>query len=461
MPDLGPLDTLIALVVVLLTLSLVVQAIQSALKKLLKIKSRQLEESLVDLFETVLDPTEKKASKRSRVATLSALPGVKYPSEWANPKVKSLFDAVMKEFSEIGRVSTAGKRMLDSISKEDLMKVLNKVGPDTLRPNVMTNLQTACGEFVKLRDALKAVQADRLTGASSAKFAKLREAFAPLLNDMQCFLKSEAGSEVFNPNLLLADILNLREVKAGDLLDLLGELQATVAADLKATPGDVVLEKLDADLRAVATSFTALHQKIDEAVAPLRVKLKEIEDWYDTVMQSFEERYNRGMKTYTFVISLVVAVWLNASIFTIYQNVATNDTLRATIVSNGEARLVQYRQMLAVPETAADPAKADSLRKLIETESKEIEKRAAEYAAFGFKSLKEELKELKDTSTQAHARHVAMQMLGWLITAALLTVGAPFWYDLLDSLFGIKNLLRKRGDIKNVETEAGAGQPRT
>jgi hypothetical protein len=52
-------------------------------------------------------------------------------------------------------------------------------------------------------------------------------------------------------------------------------------------------------------------------------------------------------------------------------------------------------------------------------------------------------------------------LFGWLGMAALLSIGAPFWHDALETLFGVKNLLRKRGDIKNVETERGAGQPKT
>jgi len=42
----------------------------------------------------------------------------------------------------------------------------------------------------------------------------------------------------------------------------------------------------------------------------------------------------------------------------------------------------------------------------------------------------------------------------------LLSVGAPFWQDTLESLFGIKNLLRQRSGTENIETESGAGQPR-
>ena len=33
---------------------------------------------------------------------------------------------------------------------------------------------------------------------------------------------------------------------------------------------------------------------------------------------------------------------------------------------------------------------------------------------------------------------------GWLITTMLLSVGAPFWQDTLESLFGLKNFLRKK-----------------
>jgi len=51
-------------------------------------------------------------------------------------------------------------------------------------------------------------------------------------------------------------------------------------------------------------------------------------------------------------------------------------------------------------------------------------------------------------------------LLGWLIMTILLSIGAPFWQDTLESLFGVKNLLRKRGDIQNVEEETGTGQPK-
>ena len=49
------LDNLIAVAVVILILSLVVQGLQAAVKKFFKLKSKQIEDSLVDLFQAVLN----------------------------------------------------------------------------------------------------------------------------------------------------------------------------------------------------------------------------------------------------------------------------------------------------------------------------------------------------------------------------------------------------------------------
>jgi hypothetical protein len=51
-------------------------------------------------------------------------------------------------------------------------------------------------------------------------------------------------------------------------------------------------------------------------------------------------------------------------------------------------------------------------------------------------------------------------IVGWAIMVMLLSVGAPFWQDALESLFGIKNLLRQKSATQNIETQSGAGQPR-
>ena len=48
-------------------------------------------------------------------------------------------------------------------------------------------------------------------------------------------------------------------------------------------------------------------------------------------------------------------------------------------------------------------------------------------------------------------------ILGWILMAFLLSLGAPFWHDILQSLFGLKEFLRGKTETKNVEQGSGAG----
>lgn len=85
---LGTLDTIISIVIVLV-LSLIVQSIQSLIKKLLKLKSNVVLDSMQDLF--------------------------KYIDKLVGKTAQQLVNEVTEEFKKLGRVSLIRKNpMLDS-----------------------------------------------------------------------------------------------------------------------------------------------------------------------------------------------------------------------------------------------------------------------------------------------------------------------------------------------------------
>lgn len=293
MTDLKTLDTIIAMVVVLLVLSLIVQSIQSIVKKYAKLKSRSILDSLDDLF-AYIDTT-----------TL------------VNKTPDKLVEEVKKEFTKLGRVSFARKKpMVDSIAKADLAKILEKM------------------------DSKK-----------------------------------------------LAD---------------------------------------------------------------------EVEKWFDTVMQGFEERYTRHMKSITICISIVVVVLLNANFFQVYHNISTNDVMRNAILQKRD--LVQ-QQLKAQTQSADAVKQAEDLKAELTT----LQKALDEAPGFGIRMLRPT--QVSDFVSgngvwlnvpfKNRLAHGIKVLGGFAIMVMLLSVGAPFWQDALESLFGIKNLLRKKSDTLNVEDKGG------
>ena len=499
MINISTLDTIIAVVIVLLILSLVVQSVQQGLKKLLKIKSRQIEDSLVDLFEHMLDKRPPALTGwLERVIQNSPLLRIfagKHPAEY-DEKVKNLYVEVKKRFEDAGRVSQRGKMMLDSIAKQDLMRILGTVEPHILMPDFAARVQAAYGEFKELVETIEGFKpsefSEHLDGASREKLAQMQGALRPLINDIQAYLKGEtvpgadtpaatnantsgqaadatdapkdegAGiGQVANSATFLRDIMKLRTIRLEDVSSLISEAQKSVEQQLARKQQDPQGAAAVAALTAGANTLRIIARGVaefDRTVDQLLAIITKAETWFDTVMQSFEERYTRSMKTWGIVISLLVVILLNANFFDVYKNIASNGTLRDNIVEMSDTVTKRYEDSVAKGEQPA----AQNLRQWYQETAKEVRSNAGLYASLGFTPLWQQPPQWWNMNSSPSSKgfwDFIHSLLGWGVMALLLSVGAPFWQDTLESLFGLKNVLRKQSDTKNVENKGGQPKP--
>ena len=453
------LDTVIAVVIVLLILSLVVQSVQQALKKLLKIKSRQIEDSLVDLFEHVLGgeagAAEGLLGRFVQNSPFLRIFGVKHPAAY-DEKVKALYAEVRKGFEQAGRVSQRGKLMLDSIAKSDLLKVLASVAPTVLTPDFNERLTSAKGEYEALAAAVASFRpsefSEHLDDEAKEKLARMQGALRPLIDDIRAYLRGELvpGSDAAHAA-LLKDVIKLNAIRLEDISRLISEAQKAVEEQLARAEQDPDGTTAATLLRRGADSLRGLARSaaiFDRAVDQLLANLTKAETWFDTVMQSFEERYTRSMRTWGIIISLVVVVLLNANFFDVYKNIAGNDALRGNLIQMREDLSKRYEESLA----KGDQAAAQNIRRWYEEAARDVGGSAGAYTSLGFTPIWQ-------CSGGCFSGGVFHSLVGWLVMALLLSVGAPFWQDTLESLFGLKNLLRKQSDTKNVEDKGGQPKP--
>ena len=518
--DLGILNTVIALVIVLLVLSLLVQAVQTLIKKLLKLKSKQIQGSLKDLYEQAI------AGTAATTDPPAAAPGGAPTSSAAEVFTGKVLD----EFKKIGRVTLFGNPVLDSLSKEDLFKVMGKLESQDFFPDYVAKFQLLCDQIIELRKAVESLTNNAmLRGAASSRLAEMRSILAPIFNNVQAILD---GTQV-KPKVLFADLLRLGKLDVRNLLKLLDEAQTAIAQEKEiatqtGTTGEVTqLQNLSDELTRVAKLIGDLSQKFDDAISPLRGKLEQVEIWFDTVTQSFDERYARNMRTASILISIVIVIVLNASFFRVYKSISTNEVQKNLIVESGPAVLERARQARAQPGPAASPAPATSpapaaspatspapdaaavpspepspvnIKDEVEKSRQEMAVLTSTYEGFGFSPLslqqidsflwsipgytlvRNDKGVVLDTANKeipadcgncepawrrqtgsewwASRRGDVVTLVGWAIMVMLLSVGAPFWQDSLESLFGIKNLLRQKSGTQNIETQSGTGQPK-
>jgi hypothetical protein len=171
-----------------------------------------------------------------------------------------------------------------------------------------------------------------------------------------------------------------------------------------------------------------------------------LKDWYDTVMDRTSERFVRHTRVATVVFAVLVGFGLQVDALDVFHRISADPELRARLVQSADATLKladDYRAKsepkpadTAAPSTAA----AEKLTELSETA----------------KAIKQQLEKDDVSLTPKPSSSAATdywsvyrsgrRLAGMFITVLLLSLGAPFWYNLLRQLANLRPLLAGKVD---------------
>ncbi len=178
---------------------------------------------------------------------------------------------------------------------------------------------------------------------------------------------------------------------------------------------------------------TATH---DPAVAS---KLKQLADrateWFDLSMAPVEQRYRRRMRGWGVLTSAIVVLGLNADALTILQQARMDPEFRARVDSATSVAQALRKQAQAVADSFK-VAGSDSLKQALGHRSDSLNLAVLNVAR-------------STIGSGAFLGSPANWRLGdfrWWIgivaSVLLVSLGAPFWHDLLETLFGLKNRMQ-------------------
>ncbi len=152
----------------------------------------------------------------------------------------------------------------------------------------------------------------------------------------------------------------------------------------------------------------------DEAEQDVNLFKVRVEKWFDDGMVRVTGWYKREAHTWSLIIAAFVAISLNASTINIAEDLWLNGTQRATLAGLA-AKVVDDSEFKFTGEKQTDAA-AENTQKAL----KMIKKNAS--LPLGWQNI--QISKWNPTEWVSH-------LLGWLITAFALSLGAPFWFEIL------------------------------
>ena len=175
-----------------------------------------------------------------------------------------------------------------------------------------------------------------------------------------------------------------------------------------------------------------LKQLIRDADGKIDVFKERIGTWYESVMDRASGYYKRMTQKILILVGLVMAVVLNADTLALYRSLESNPETLEKLVAAAEA-----------------VAENESVDDLVQTDLE------YEAALEQLKAMKGEVDELRSplgmgwqniNLAEMTVYGWGVKILGWLITAIAVSLGAPFWFDLLRKIVNLRSSGEKPAD---------------
>jgi len=168
------------------------------------------------------------------------------------------------------------------------------------------------------------------------------------------------------------------------------------------------IELEDAQLKGVVASAQATVEQIKDNIAAS----------YEAARASFQQAYTKKNKVITIILSLLVVTLLNANLIILYEQVSSDQAAQQAIVGRA-------------PAVSADPQQQTDLGTTYAQSREQIQKALASYPIL-IRTFK---------FSDDFKSHPYTEVPGLLMMGLLVSLGAPFWNDILKGLMGINNTL--------------------
>src|SRR6185369_6002126 len=171
----------------------------------------------------------------------------------------------------------------------------------------------------------------------------------------------------------------------------------------------------------VRKSLVALLRHSDKDVDNARLA---IEGWFNDAMDRVSGWYKRRTQLWTIIIAAVLTLVANADTIQIARKLWTDPVLRAAVVEEAKVRAQKPRPTVSVEyENEDDPTNPTVTR----NDGNQLSDNEREL-----------LGELIGWHTGWRAKLNWFTPFGWILTVLAISMGAPFWFDMLNKIMNVR-----------------------
>jgi beta-lactamase superfamily II metal-dependent hydrolase len=193
--------------------------------------------------------------------------------------------------------------------------------------------------------------------------------------------------------------------------------------------------------------------EFEEVKEPLKLLLREsradlerlrenVVTWFNDVMDRVSGWYKRHTQIVLAIIAFTIVVVANADTVQIARALWNSESLRQAVVAEAQSRVAQ--EPVSIRETeeqgvATTASPGDGVQEELEEVAREVDTLSRLQLPLGWSLQPGDPRWISGQGFVAVAAAWIVKIFGLLLTIAAITVGAPFWFDLLKRIVGIRS----------------------
>jgi hypothetical protein len=186
----------------------------------------------------------------------------------------------------------------------------------------------------------------------------------------------------------------------------------------------------------------AILSLVAQAEGDIEKTRKAFETWYEEGMDRAAGWYKRKTQLVLFILGVLIAVALNVDSFAVGRALWNNPALRSYTVVAAEQYAKTHNEIPAGEAASLDLSRLESLTLPIGWNGQERTWHRKKNQVDATRSTGDSASEDLGAIRESLSIYWPFAIGGWLLTALAMTVGAPFWFDLLNQFMVIRSTVK-------------------
>ncbi len=184
---------------------------------------------------------------------------------------------------------------------------------------------------------------------------------------------------------------------------------------------------------------TSLSAVLADSTQTLATNQRKIEAWYNDEMDRVSGWYKRRTILWIWLLAIVLTLALNADSIQMSRTLWVNQAVRSAVVESAKSRAQREQPEALLPLAVHQEPNAPKKATALLPHNNDVLTKEEQSELSQLTGWSDDIKQWSQKTGWFRIWYAVSHIIGWMLTIVAISLGAPFWFDILNRFMNIRS----------------------